>query len=240
MLVVAFRSTALAVEHEAPRREGVVGETVGFPTYKNIRIIYTTYDTMNLLPLLYVGFRLTPFIIVSFFVFSSLLSSDIRGIVFLGFLLLNCLFTVMLGNIIGYFVDSFNDDGIPVDKAAVCNALTIGDGERISLIPLNINIVSFTYGYLVYLVGTTDRVFANIPMIVFFAILLFSMIVWELMNSCASLVRVVIAIVTGAGFGVLFSDSVIKMNIPELQFFTRITGDELCSLPSDSVFQCTA
>ncbi len=34
MLVVAFRSTALAVEHEAPVREGVVGETVGFPTHK--------------------------------------------------------------------------------------------------------------------------------------------------------------------------------------------------------------
>ena len=33
MLVVAFRSTALALEHEAPVREGVVGETVGFPTY---------------------------------------------------------------------------------------------------------------------------------------------------------------------------------------------------------------
>jgi hypothetical protein len=33
MLVVAFRSTASAVEQEAPVREGVVGETVGFPTY---------------------------------------------------------------------------------------------------------------------------------------------------------------------------------------------------------------
>jgi hypothetical protein len=29
MLVVAFRSTALAVEHEAPVREGVVGEAAG-------------------------------------------------------------------------------------------------------------------------------------------------------------------------------------------------------------------
>ncbi len=34
MLVVACRSRALAVEQEAPVREGVVGETVGFPTYK--------------------------------------------------------------------------------------------------------------------------------------------------------------------------------------------------------------
>ncbi len=32
MLVVACRSAALAVEQEAPVREGVVGETVGFPT----------------------------------------------------------------------------------------------------------------------------------------------------------------------------------------------------------------
>ncbi len=32
MLIVAFRSTALAVEQEAPVREGVVGGTVGSPT----------------------------------------------------------------------------------------------------------------------------------------------------------------------------------------------------------------
>jgi len=36
MLVVACRSTASAVEQEAPVREGVVGETVGFPTHKKI------------------------------------------------------------------------------------------------------------------------------------------------------------------------------------------------------------
>ena len=40
MLVVAFRSTALAVEQEAPVREGVVGETVGFPTTKLICFLF--------------------------------------------------------------------------------------------------------------------------------------------------------------------------------------------------------
>jgi hypothetical protein len=39
MLVVAFRSAANAAEQEAPVREGVVGETVGFPTgNRNVRL----------------------------------------------------------------------------------------------------------------------------------------------------------------------------------------------------------
>ncbi len=40
MLIVACRSTASAVEHEAPVREGVVGETVGFPTTKLMNFLF--------------------------------------------------------------------------------------------------------------------------------------------------------------------------------------------------------
>ncbi len=41
-LIVAFRSTALAVEHEAPVREGVVGGTVGSPTIKSAHFLSIT------------------------------------------------------------------------------------------------------------------------------------------------------------------------------------------------------
>ncbi len=47
MLVVAFRSTASAVEQEAPVREGVVGETVGFPTL-HVRMVNRIYSSLNI------------------------------------------------------------------------------------------------------------------------------------------------------------------------------------------------
>jgi hypothetical protein len=50
MLVVAFRSTALAVEQEAPVREGVVGETVGFPTTKLICFLFHDVEDSFCLP----------------------------------------------------------------------------------------------------------------------------------------------------------------------------------------------
>ena len=212
------------------------------PKKKKYKIsIYTkSAFRMNLLPILYVGFRLTPFIIICFFVLSSMLSSDVRGVIFLGMLLLNCIVAVAIGGLVGYFNDSFNDDKIPEDKAAMCNALTIGNGERVSRIPLNINIVSFTYAYLVYILAKYDKVNSNIPFIVFFAILLFSMIMWEVMSSCISPIKAVMAIVVGGGLGVGFSEAIDKWsnNIPGLQFFNNITNDEICKRVSNEVFEC--
>jgi len=169
-----------------------------------------------------------------------MLSSDVRGVIFLGMLLLNCIVAVAISGLVGYFNDSFNDDKIPEDKMAMCNALTIGNGERVSRIPLNINIVSFTYAYLVYILAKHDKVNSNIPFIVFFAILLFSMIMWEVISSCVSPIKAVMAIVVGGGLGVGFSEAidVWAKNIPGLQFFNNITNEEICKRVSNEVFEC--
>jgi len=196
---------------------------------------------MNLLPLLYVGFRLAPFVIVSFFVLSSMLSTDIRGIIFLGLLLLNCIITFIFGGIIGYFYDGFNRDDPPEDKMAMCNALTIGNGERASMIPLNINIISFTFAYLVYLVGKHKKEMSSIPTIIFFSILILATIFWEVSNQCVSLPKAILALVIGGGIGVGFAEAVDVWgkNIPELQYFSYITNQDTCKQVTNEVFECT-
>lgn len=196
---------------------------------------------MNLLPILYVGFRLTPFIIVSFFVLSSMMSTDIRGIIFLGLLLLNCIITFIIGGFVGYVYSAFNEDDTPQEQMAVCNALTIGNGQRISAIPLNINIVSFTFAYLVYLVGKHKRELTSIPTIIFYSVLLLSMIGWEVSNQCVSIPKAFLALVIGAGIGVGFAEAVDKWGekIPELQYFSYITNQDTCKQVTNEVFECS-
>lgn len=191
---------------------------------------------MNMVPLLYVGFRLTPFIILCFFVLSSMMSSDIRGIIFLLLILFNCFITFIIGNFV-YQMGGLTHD-IPSDKAPVCNALIVGDGERISPIPLNINIVSFTFAYLVYLMGKYDRAGSNIPTIIFFGLLLLSMIGWEISNACVSALQAFVALILGGSLGVGFAEMV-DSKAGQIQYFTFYTNKDVCNRPNEGVFQCT-
>ena len=196
---------------------------------------------MNLVPLLYVGFRIIPFILVSFFVLSSILKTDVRGVIFLGLLLINCAIVIMFNSLAG---DMFKADTKDSNKA-MCNALSVGNlNERMSNIPLNINIVAFTGAYLVYLIAKRLQVPTNIHSIVFFTVLLFSMIVWEVLNTCASLLGVFIAVLFGISMGIGFCEMLdflaFKYNIKGLHFFTNITNDDdVCKMTNEDLFECS-
>ena len=196
---------------------------------------------MNLVPLLYVGFRIIPFILVSFFVLSSILKTDVRGVIFLGLLLINCAIVIMFNSLAG---DMFKAD-IKDSNKAMCNALSVGNlNERMSNIPLNINIVAFTGAYLVYLIAKRLQVPTNIHSIVFFTVLLFSMIVWEVLNTCASLLGVFIALLFGISMGIGFCEMLdflaFKYNIKGLHFFTNITNDDdVCKMTNEDLFECS-
>jgi hypothetical protein len=196
---------------------------------------------MNLIPLLYVGFRIIPFILVCFFALSSIIKSDVRGFIFLGIILLNCV-AVLIFNA---FFKSFITPPTDQNNKATCDALSIGNnGERLSAIPLNINIVAFTFGYLVYLIAKNKQVNSNIHSIVFFSGLLFSLILWELINGCATGPGIFLAIVIGGGLGVgfceMFDYMASKYKIKGLHFFTNVTSDmDVCKMTNEELFECT-
>ena len=196
---------------------------------------------MNLVPLLYVGFRIIPFILVCFFVLSSILKTDVRGVIFLGLLLINCSVVIMFNSLTG---EVFNPETNEINKP-MCNALSIGNtNERISYIPLNINIVAFTYAYLVYLIAKKKQVGGNIHSIVFFAVLLSSMIAWEVLNTCASIGGIFMSLLFGIGLGVGFCEMLdvlaFRYNIKGLHFFSNITNDDdVCKMTNEDLFECS-
>jgi hypothetical protein len=199
-------------------------------------------EFLNLKALLYVAFRFAPFILVSYFIVSSIFNADIRGIVFLGMLLLNCVITISVGNMLSDMPFMMVSPATR-NKYGTCNTMNLTSGGPLSrVLPLNINVFAFTFGYLANLLDTPDNkqlVIRNIPMIIVFSVIIIAQFIWSLSNGCASVGGLLLSLGMGFGLGWGFSKAIVQSGISDLQFFNGIKNEEVCTKMSDELFNCT-
>lgn len=196
-------------------------------------------DTLNLKGLSYVGFRLSPFILVSYFVISSVLSTDIKGIIFLALLLLNCFISLIVGNMLPP-----DASAIAANSKGVCQALTLTQNGPLSKnLPLNINVFSFTLGYLAMIMirYAKDKIAEKnvISLVVFSGIIVYQFIWSVFIGECNGALYTFISLALGFGFGMLFSFGVDKANMVQLQYFNGLSNKEVCKRSSNQKFRCT-
>ena len=86
-------------------------------------------EGLNIITLLYLFFRLAPFIIICYFSLSSLFNLDIKGLIYLAGLMLACVIGIILGSLCY---------DIPEEKQPVCDMITIGNNGSFSKIPIGI------------------------------------------------------------------------------------------------------
>lgn len=168
---------------------------------------------LNIVELPYLIFRLAPIIIVSFFILQSLLMWDLRGVLYLCGLMLTCVLTIFLSNVLNMFFKSSSDVNDISTTAPVhtpnykCRTITLGEnGEYYSKIPLNLVVYSFTFFYLlifilnlanpksttVGILNTKDytqekinqALLQNIPVLVIFPLLIIIEFIWLSINKC--------------------------------------------------------
>jgi hypothetical protein len=121
---------------------------------------------------------------------------------------------------------------------SICNSATIGNNERFSKLPLNVNTVAFTFAYLVCLAILTNRVIMAIPTIIFFSILIIAMVVWEIMHGCSGLANIIISFSIGSCLGVAFA-KLMNTYLKEFIFFGSISQVETCKRYNDEIFECS-
>jgi hypothetical protein len=187
-------------------------------------------NVLNVKSIMYIGFRLAPFILVSFFALSALFNSDIKGIIFLGMLLLNCFITISIGV------------SLPADTPTtnmMCNSLTLTNGGPLSRLPLNINIITFTFAYLAYIIGVNGAANNNIPTLIVFPIFIIYQLYWSWTNQCNSLSYSFASMVLGGGLGALFSYAIDKTGIVQLQYFNGITKQDVCVRATNVKYKCS-
>lgn len=196
---------------------------------------------LNLITLLYLFFRLSPFIIVSYFSLSSIFNQDLKGIIYLVGLLIASFVTIIVGNVMPstftYGVDEGTNNLRQVN--GVCNMITIGKDGSFSKIPLGISMLSYTLIYLVYIIAINHIELDNLPTLIILPILIFGDLVWNIANDCYKPFGIILSIACGSLMGWAWAAIVNSFNQPKL-FFLNVGGSKtVCHRPSKQLFKCT-
>lgn len=193
-------------------------------------------NMLNMTTILYTAFRLAPFILVSFFTLSSVLNQDFKGIIYLAGLLISCFISVAVGNTSSIISE------IPTDMNETCNSLTLSDSGKLSNLPLSMNVFSYTFFYLVYVIAKYDKKYKlaanNIPTLILFPLLILGDAYWNMKYNCSGLKSILFSFLIGSVVGVLWAYMIDSLKIAKLQYFSGISNKEICSQPTKQLFRC--
>jgi len=191
---------------------------------------------INFTALIYLFLRLAPFILVSFFTLSSIFNYDFKGAVYLlGLLASNVIVLTLEGSV----VKGFFDISPPSNRELTCDFLNITDNTPMSNLPLGSGIISYTFAYLMYIIVKYEYTANNVPTILFFSLLIASDLIWHVTHSCYKPTTVLITIILFAGCGILCSYFIDRLKLVDLQYFTHVSGQEVCKRPSKQSFHCS-
>ena len=164
-------------------------------------------------------------------------NSDIKGIIFLGMLLVNCFITIMVGNVLP--ADTIPDGS--GNSFGVCQSLTLTrTGPLSKNLPLNINVFAFTFAYLAQIIEKYGLINTNIPTVIVFSSIILYQWYWSWVNNCTSLFYSFVSLALGFGFGWLFSFCVDQMGITDLQYFNGLSQNtQVCKRAKKQIFKCS-
>lgn len=193
---------------------------------------------LNIITLLYLFFRLAPFIIVSYFSLASVFNQDIKGVIYLVGVIITCFSTIIIGNSVGDDLTTITGEN-GITKNAVCDMLTIGKTGNFTKIPLGIAIMSYTLIYLVYVIAKYKMELYNLPTLILFPLLILGDLIWNVKNNCFKPFGVVLSIVVGGGIGALWAHIIDSLKQSKLQYFNMTSDKTVCQRPSKQLFKCT-
>lgn len=178
----------------------------------------------NISNILYLAFRLAPFILVSFFTLQSIINWDLKGMIYLVGLILASSITAFFGKNKPFGLGAVgNNLSMRELPNPACNLITLGDnGDVLSTLPLSISVYSYTLFYLLVfmlnLANTTNDkgilntksvnqskineiMVQNLPVLIIFPLLIVCESIWIISNRCLFEVKPLISIACAAILG---------------------------------------
>ncbi len=192
---------------------------------------------LNLINILYMFFRLAPFIIVSYFTVHSILNQDLMGIMYLIGLLIASFVTYLVAGVLSDDVGLSNSNEF---SKATCAQITLGNGGPISKLPLSQTVFGYTFAYLLYFIGVNNVQTQNIATFLLFPILIVADMFWSTTNMCSIPKYLLLALVIGGLMGAIWAMLVDSLETPNLGYISGVSSKETCSQPTKSLYRCRA
>jgi len=211
----------------------------------------------NLNNIIYIAFRLAPFLLVSFFTMSSIFSYEYKGLIYLVGLLLTTAIAIGLSKNTIFDVPNSTESSasdaasdVASDVASVgsskiaetiviCNSLALGSNGPLSNIPLSILVSTYTIAYLLYFIYLANSWGQNAFTYIIFAILIFAQMYWSSSNSCSNPASILASVLIGASGGILWGLSINNMGLSQIGYYNGLGNQNVCSIPKKQTFKCT-
>lgn len=185
---------------------------------------------MNLISLMYLFFRLAPFIIVSFFVLGSLINGEIKGLIFLVGLCFSMVITYLISNMLKEEQEN---------KHLMCDAFSMNSVIN-NKFPIGLAIICHTFFYLVFPIAKYRLEIYNIPVLIGFPLLIIAEFVWNTKYNCFGAMQCIGTIIVSGGLGVAYSAMIDSLNLPRLLHTSAGSDRQMCNKPSNQKFRCYA
>jgi len=177
---------------------------------------------MEFKDLLFLIYRMMPFIMVAFLVISSLFSGELSGFLVLVGLIISSMITIGISKM----------DFVQLNPNVLnqCSLLTLND-TVLSNLPLSTHTFAFIFGYFIYVIVTNKLVVKNALLIAMLTVLVFVDVMYNF-NSCAQQF-VVIPLIVGVFSGVIWALMIGKQN----QMMPQADSASKCSV-TKGLYKC--
>lgn len=189
---------------------------------------------LNLINILYMFFRMAPFVIVSYFTLQSILNQDLKGLIYLIGLIVTSFVVYLIAAILP------EEKGLmPSDYSKVrCTQLTIGNNQPISKLPLSQTVFGYTLTYLAYFIGVNNLQTQNITTFILFPVLILADIFWSTTNLCSTPKYLLLSLIISAIVGLLWAMIIEATGVGGFAYMTGIANKDVCSRPTKSLYKC--
>lgn len=176
--------------------------------------------------IIYLFFRLSPIILVGYFVLQSFFNSDIKGLFYLAGLLITVIITVLTSRSEIFKKDNTN---------YFCKGITFGN-ETLSYLPLSQTILIYTLAYISTVINEYSTWNINVPSFVLLFILTLGDLIWNLKNGCSNFTNILVTWLIAFSVGFTWTSYLLSTG-HDMVFFHGVSDANVCKMNTNN-FRC--
>lgn len=165
--------------------------------------------------IIYLIFRLAPFILLTFFAVNYFYNYDTLIIFYFIGIILASIITIFCGKFFTSLIRT-------VSTGKTCSLFDLTINGPISLLPLSQLILSFTFFYIGYILLKYNLIKQNLPIMILLPILIVGDITWNVVSGCNNIGATGISLILGTSLGIFWAYIIDSTSQKDLSKFIQL------------------